>query len=165
LVAYRLPRARETIFTGRVIGIPGDRIQIGDGLIHLNDMDVTRDRMPDFVSDYACPSVDPASPVNVPQWREQLPNGSAYNTLECSNSPLPTHTPLYSVPLNRLFILSHNRRNAIDSRVAQIGYVPIENVVGRAKIVLASMADRIPLWHLWAWGTSFRWRRIFLSVN
>lgn len=165
LVAYRLPRERGTIFTGRVVGVPGDRIRISDGVIHLNDEDVPRVRMPDFVTDSACSSVDLAAPVNVPQWREQLPNGSAYNTIECLNSPLPTQTPLYSVPVDHLFILSHNRRNAIDSRSAQIGYVPVENIVGRANVVLASMANRIPLWHFWTWGSSFRWRRTFFLVN
>jgi len=98
LVAYRLPRAYETIFLGRVIASSGDRIRISDGLIYLNDKPVLRDRVRDFVGENSCPD-DLASPDKAPQWREQLPNGSTYNTLECKNSPLtPTNAAKLSSP-------------------------------------------------------------------
>ncbi|HEY7243705.1 MAG TPA: signal peptidase I [Xanthobacteraceae bacterium] len=153
-------------FIKRVIGLPGDRIQVIDGVVHINGTAVERHRVADFSGHNPCrPAPADAPPVRVVQWRETLPNGVSYNTLQCTRDGFADNTGVYTVPPGRFFMMGDNRENSEDSRFPDVGYVPLENLVGRAQILFFSIAGRTPVWELWNWPTSVRWRRIFTLVR
>jgi signal peptidase I len=154
-------------FIKRVIGLPGDRIQVTGGTLMINGTPVKREPVADFVGREPCGSSFPDSPpVHVKQWRETLPNGVSYNTLECGlTEGMPDNTGVYTVPPGRLFMMGDNRENSEDSRFAEVGYVPIENLIGRAQIIFFSIAGDRSAWEIWAWPQWGRWGRIFTLVR
>jgi signal peptidase I len=140
-------RTKERVdYVKRVIGLPGDRIQMKLGLLYINDVPVTRERLSDFVDGDACGS----DAAGVKRWRETLPNGVSYETLDCIDNGFYDNTNVYAVPAGHFFLVGDNRDNSTDSRVlSAIGYVPIEKIIGRVGIfyfsrsVAGVRADRI----------------------
>ena len=117
--------ARDSTLTVlRLIGLPGDRLQMRQGQLFLNDKVVQRVRTEDLVLQ---------DNIRAPQWRETLPNGVTYLTLDLVQDGFYDNTPVYSVPPNSYFVLGDNRDNSTDSRVlSMIGYIPLRDIVGRA---------------------------------
>ena len=137
LVIFRLPKDERTDYVKRVVGLPGDRIQIKDGELLINGTPVQRERLSDLTGIDACGS----SPTDVKRWRETLPNGVSYETLDCVDNGYFDNTMIYTVPAGHLFMLGDNRDNSTDSRVmSAIGYVPIDNVVARVSMIFFSRA-------------------------
>ncbi|CCE07275.1 Signal peptidase I (SPase I) (Leader peptidase I) [Bradyrhizobium sp. STM 3843] len=137
VVAFFLPKDNATVYIKRVVGLPGDRIQMKDGRLYINETPVVRERRDDAVGLSACGD---ESRERVKRWRETLPNGVSYDTLDCLDNGFFDNTPVYTVPPDRLFMLGDNRDNSTDSRVlSQVGYVPIENVIGRAAMIYFSV--------------------------
>jgi len=123
-------------FIKRVIGLPGDRIQLTNSVVSINGTPVERRRVDDFVGHDPCqPAPSDAPPVRVPQWRETLPNGVSYNTLQCASYPAfptrPRFTPCRPI---HFFMMGDNRENYEDSRFPDVSYVPAENLIGRAQV-------------------------------
>jgi signal peptidase I len=111
-------------------------------------------------------SVESAPEVRVPQWRETLPNGVSYNTLNCrSFSGFPDNTGVYTVPPDHYFMMGDNRENSQDSRFPEVGYVPFENMIGPAQIIFFSLADETPAWQFWRWPWEVRWSRLITTVR
>jgi signal peptidase I len=160
VVVFRLPRDDSTDYIKRVIGLPGDRIQMKDGLLHINGTPVKRERAEDFMDD------ENGTPERVRRWRETLPNGVVYQTLDLQDNGLLDNTQEYLVPAGHYFMMGDNRDNSTDSRVlSQVGYVPFENLVGKAQIIFFSIGDGEPAWHIWSWPWSVRWSRLFTIVR
>jgi signal peptidase I len=137
VVVFRLPKDDSIDYVKRVVGLPGDTIQMIDGVLHINGQPVKRERAPDFVDDSEQP------PVRVKRWRETLPNGVSYDTLQLYETGLYDNTPPYVVPAGNLFMLGDNRQNLQDSRVlAAVGYIPLENLIGRVEIIFLSLDQR-----------------------
>jgi signal peptidase I len=135
VVVFRLPKDERTDYVKRVVGLPGDRIQMREGLLYINDVPVKREPLPDFVGD-ACGSDTVAK---VKRWRETLPNGASYETLDCVASGFYDNTSVYTVPPGHYFMLGDNRDNSTDSRVlSSIGYIPFENLIGRVDLIYFS---------------------------
>jgi signal peptidase I len=154
-----------------VIGLPGDRIQMKDGLLHINDTPVKRERLSDFIGEDPC-GASPISmrgngfvePVRTKRWKETLPNGVIYESLDCVDSAgFPDTTNVYEVPQGSFFMMGDNRDNSSDSRV--FGYVPFENLVGRAQMIFFSMQEGKNAWVIWRWPWTVRWNRIFSLVR
>ena len=136
VVVFRLPREDTVDYIKRVVGLPGDRIQIRDGLLHINGTPVTRERVTDFTGEDTCGTT---TARGIKRWRETLPNGVSYETLDCVENGFYDNTPVYTVPANHFFVLGDNRDNSTDSRVlSQIGYIPLENFIGRAGMIFYS---------------------------
>jgi signal peptidase I len=167
VVVFRLPSDTSVDYIKRVIGLPGDRIQLINGVVHINGVAVERQRVGDFVGRNPCgPSADGAADVRVPQWRETLPNGVSYNTLNCrSFSGFPDNTDVYTIPPDHYFMMGDNRENSEDSRFPEVGYVPFENMIGPAQIIFFSLADETPAWAVWSWPWEVRWSRLFTIVR
>ena len=135
VVVFRLPKDTSTDYVKRVVGLPGDRIQMKNGELFINDVAVRRERIEDFAESDPCGG----GPPNVKRWRETLPEGASYETLDCVNRGFYDDTNVYTVPPGHLFMLGDNRDNSTDSRVlSAVGYIPLENVVGRVGMIFFS---------------------------
>jgi signal peptidase I len=140
VVVFALPKDDATIYIKRVIGLAADRIQMKEGLLHINGKAVARERLPDYTGDEPCggPSVKP-----VKHWRETLPNGVSHETLDCVDNGFYDNTVEYTVPPGHIFAMGDNRDNSTDSRVlSAVGYIPLENVFGRAEMIFFSREHR-----------------------
>jgi signal peptidase I len=160
IVVFRLPRDDSTDYIKRVIGLPNDRIQMIDGVLHINDAPVKRERIADFVDE------DSGRTVRIKRWRETLPNGVSYETLDLQDNGFLDNTPIYVVPAGHYFMMGDNRDNSTDSRVlSQVGYVPFENLIGKAQIIFFSIGEGERAWTVWRWPWSVRWSRLFTIVR
>jgi signal peptidase I len=160
VVVFRLPKDTSIDYIKRVIGLPGDRIQVIHGVLNINGTPVERQRVPGD-----CPSDDDlGGPVKC--YHETLPDGVSYITHGYSDDSMIENTEVYTVPAGDYFMMGDNRDNSQDSRVlAAVGYVPFENIIGKAQIIFLSMADRAPAWEFWRWPWTMRWRRLFTLVR
>jgi signal peptidase I len=158
VVAFFLPKDNSTVYIKRVVGLPGDRIQMKQGLLHINDVPVARERLPDSVGEDPCGS---GTSIQTKRWRETLPNGVSHETLDCVDNGFYDNTNVYTVPSGHFFMLGDNRDNSTDSRVlSAIGYVPLENIIGRAGMIFFSI-DRDAT----GTGSRFRTERMGLMVR
>jgi signal peptidase I len=138
VVVFRLPRDPATDYVKRVIGLPGDRIQMINGVLHINGTPVKRERIEDFVE-----TEDNGREVHIKQWRETLPNGVSHPTLDMIENGFYDNTKEYRVPAGHYFMMGDNRDNSSDSRVEnQVGYVPAENLIGRVQIMFWSVGGK-----------------------
>jgi signal peptidase I len=160
VVVFRLPKDDSTDYIKRVIGLPGDRIKMVDGLLYINGTPVKHERVDDFIDD------ENGTSERVRRWRETLPNGVTYQTLDLQDNGFLDNTQEYLVPPGHYFMMGDNRDNSTDSRVlSAVGYVPFENLVGKAQIIFFSIGDGEPAWHIWSWPWSVRWSRLFTIVR
>jgi len=136
VVAFVSPKDNATVFVKRVVGLAGDRIQMKEGVLHINGAAAARERLLDSVGEDPCGG---GGRAGTKRWRETLPNGVSYETLDCLDNGFYDNTNVYTVPEGRIFLLGDNRDNSTDSRVlSQIGYVPLGNVIGRAAMIFFS---------------------------
>jgi len=161
VVVFRLPKDTSTDYIKRVIGLPGDRIQMIDGVLQINGRAVPKVRIEDAISE------EPdGRRVRVKRFRETLPNGVVYEVLDLVDNGFYDNTPVYNVPAGHYFMMGDNRDNSTDSRVlSQVGYVPYDNLIGRAEILFFSIEEGNHAWEIWAWPWSVRWGRIFSLVR
>jgi signal peptidase I len=155
VVVFRLPRDPATDYVKRVVGLPGDRIQMIKGALNLNGTPVKRERLEDFTD-----TDTSGRTTRAKQWRETLPNGASYVTLDLIEEGFYDNTGVYTVPAGHYFMLGDNRDNSVDSRTTQVGYVPFENLIGRVDCIVFSV-DRGPRSN----DFSVRFDRIGMAVH
>ena len=140
-----------------MIGLPGDRVQMIAGQLHLNGQPVKRERVDDDFDE-----VD-GRLVPVKRWRETLPSGASYLTLQ-DDGPLDD-APIYTVPAGHYLMMGDNRDKATDSRdLGQVGYVPFEKLIGKAQIIFFSVEGE-DIWQFWRWPWTVRSKRLFTPVH
>jgi signal peptidase I len=161
VVVFKLPRDNETDYIKRVIGLPGDEIQMIHGVLHINGEAVKKERVDDFVVR------DPAGRErHMARYMETLPNGVTYPVLDLVNEGIGDNTEVYKVPEGHFFMMGDNRDNSTDSRfLSEVGYVPFENLVGKAQVVFFSIDEDASFWQVWKWPTDVRWSRILDVVH
>ncbi len=155
VVVFRKPHEEETDYIKRLIGLPGDRIQVRDGVLSINGKPVPREAVGEFVADDG---------TTVPQYRETLPNGVSYLTLDLSPSSAGDNTREFVVPDGHYFMMGDNRDNSLDSRF-DVGYVPFENLVGKAQVIFFSVQDDVSPLEIWKWPTDLRPSRILTWLS
>ncbi len=163
VVVFRLPRDPGETLVKRVIGLPGDHVQMIAGHLQVNGKDITL--KPDGMG---MVEGEDGRMMQAQRYIETLPNGVKHPIFKWTwNGPLDD-TEDFVVPAGHIFMMGDNRDNSLDSRVAAadggVGFVPVENLVGRAEFVVGSYD--FPNAHtVWAWLTSFRLSRTFNGVK
>lgn len=138
IVVFRAPKDTSVDYVKRVVGLPGDRIQMRQGQLVLNDRPVTRVALEYGLAGTAC-NVDGRVKVN--RWRETLPSGASYVTYDCVDNGYLDNTSVLTVPPGHVFVLGDNRDNSTDSRMSTFGFVPMDNLVGKVTRIFWSLDE------------------------
>jgi signal peptidase I len=158
VIVFKFPRDNKTDFIKRLIGMPGDKIQMINDRLYINDKIVPRTRVQDFIE-----HVD-GMEYHVPQYRETLPNGKSYLMLDRNPNGPMDNTPPYYVPPGHYFMMGDNRDNSDDSR-QEVGFVPAKNLEGKAVIRFFSTNGSAHLWQIWKWPFTIRYSRLFTLIE
>ena len=163
VIVFRLPRDPSTTYVKRLIGLPGDRIQMQGGRLYINDAIVPRRAIGPFANDVGGRGI--ASTLYV----ETLPNGREHELVEISDAEEHDDTPSFVVPPKHYFMMGDNRDNSLDSRIAAedggVGFVPEDNLVARADLVLLSRDPAVAWFDVAEWPHAFRLARLFGHIN
>jgi signal peptidase I len=159
IIVFRLPPNPEVDYIKRLVGLPGDRIQVTNGVLFINGKPVPKQPDGTFTSDYR---LDPGS--DVPVFRETLDNGVTYDTLDQVQDSRGDNTREFVVPEGHYFFMGDNRDNSLDSRF-DVGFVPAENLIGRASVIFFSLGNDTSFREFWKWPANMRWDRLFKAVE
>ena len=175
IAIFKAPPTNDTDYIKRVIGLPGDQVQMTGGQLILNGKPVPKQKVADFevavspntqcfLPQYEAKNAAGQPVCRYPRFRETLPNGRSYFVLDLAQTP-QDDTPPFVVPEGHLFMMGDNRDNSMDSRFPAIpgqgiGLVPQENLVGRATIMMFSTDGSAEWIKPWTWFTAARWNRI-----
>ncbi|ODS02303.1 S26 family signal peptidase [Methyloceanibacter marginalis] len=159
VVVFKLPRDNETDYIKRVIGLPGDEIQMIHGVLHINGQAVEKVKIDDYVV-----TGSSGRERQMARTKRRCPTGA----IRCSTSMtgFGDNTEVYKVPENHFFMMGDNRDNSTDSRfLSEVGFVPFVNLVGKAQVIFFSIDEDSSFWKVWDWPTEVRWDRIFSVVH
>lgn len=180
VVVFRPSGDPGTDFIKRVIGLPGDKIQMRQGVLYINDKEVERKRIEDYID-----GENPLSPP-IPQYIETLPNGVSHRVLEASGDQgYLDNTPVYEVPADHFFMMGDNRDNSNDSRAPRfgfgdlgpdsvisnndllypVGFIPRENLIGPAQMLFWSYGPKFSYYNPLTWVSELRWHRLLDLVR
>jgi signal peptidase I len=160
VIVFALPSDPSTVFIKRLIGLPGDRVQMLDGVLYLNDKPVPKVRVADFVE-----TSPDGYEHHIAQYRETLPDGKSYLVLDGIPDGPSDNTQVYVVPPGHYFMMGDNRDDSDDSR-GIVGYLPAENLVGKAEFEFFSIdGNKTNFWNFWTWPWAIRYSRMFTLVD
>lgn len=165
VVVFKHPIHTKTDYIKRVIGLPGDRIQVVGGQLVINGTPVPRKALsPQMITDAY------NNTMSTNRWEETLPEGKSYIVYDFFEAGQFDNTKVFEVPAGHYFMMGDNRDNSTDSRadpVAEqgVGFVPEENIVGRGWVVLFSWENGVSLFKPWTWFTELRYDRLFVPIK
>jgi signal peptidase I len=161
VVVFVPPNEPDTIFVKRLVGLPGDTLQVTGGQLYINGVAAPRVEQGTYVDDSS------GGPVMTEAFLETLPGGKVHPILKITDQGFANNTPVYTVPAGDYFLMGDNRDNSEDSRFMDgpVGYVPAENLLGPAELILASADFDAPWWEVWKWPGELRWGRFFHPVR
>jgi signal peptidase I len=148
-----------------VIGLPGDKIQMKEGRLYINGAMVPREPIAKITTEDFY-----GREGEVATYKETLPGGVTHPIIEIQgDTGFNDNTGVFEVPPDHYFMMGDNRDNSTDSRVPPdqggVGYVPFENLVGRAEVTFFSVGKGEPAWAFWKWPSDLRWNRMFQVVK
>ncbi|HTZ79373.1 MAG TPA: signal peptidase I [Stellaceae bacterium] len=180
VVVFKVPKDNSTDFIKRVVGLPGDKIQVIGGTLYVNDVAAKRT----WVGKYSDSEDSRVMPTVREEYEEDLPNGARHMILlagndagsppkDCTNNRFTTtpeeteNTCPFIVPPGHYFMMGDNRDNSLDSRVmgSGVGFVPAENLVGRAEFIFFSTDGAAQWWEFWKWPFAVRYDRLFKAID
>ena len=175
VVVFKAPAHFEEDWIKRVIGLPGDTVQMKNGQLWLNNVAVPKVRVADFEvtispntrcysGQFTAKRADGSDVCRYPRFTETLPGGKSYDVLDLNTNPKDNTDPVI-VPAGAVFLMGDNRDNSEDSRypadpAGGIGLVPIDNLLGRATVMMWSTDGGAEWLKPWTWFTAARWDRI-----
>ena len=160
IVVFKFPGDNKTDFIKRVIGLPGDKVQVRRGRLYINDKEVERKEIGDYkISEFVI------RPELYTEYEETLPGGVTHHILEVSDhEPQVDNTTKVTVPEGHVFVMGDNRDRSDDSRVS-VGFVPMENLIGKARFLFFSHNDKGSWYKPWTWPETIRWSKIFNTLQ
>lgn len=162
VAVFKFPSDNDTDYIKRVVGLPGDKIQMTGGVLHINGEPVKHRRLDDLiVKDYGR-----ERPIR--RYEETLPNGVSYLTLDAVDGSQGDDTEVFTVPADHYFMMGDNRDNSTDSRFPGprgVGFVPRQNLIGRADIIFFSIEETASVLAPWSWPAEIRWLRILDRIR
>lgn len=160
VIVFKMPSDNKTDYIKRLIGLPGDKIQMKDGRLYINGTIVDRKSEGEYVLRDAS-----GKALRFEKYTETLPNGKQHPILEASDEGTYDNTEEFTVPEDHFFMMGDNRDNSLDSRSLKVGFVPKNNLVGRAKFLFFSHDDSAAWWQVWKWPMAVRWSRLFGGIK
>jgi signal peptidase I len=154
VAVFRQPKNESVAYIKRIVGLPGDRIQVTDGVLRINDVPVNRSKKS------IATAIDGYNVIKFVLYEETLPNGRSYVIQERSDNDMLDNTSVYEVPPGHYFMMGDNRDNSRDSRAASVGMVPAKNLIGRAERLFFSHNGSASLWQIWKWPFAIRYGRL-----
>ena len=158
VVVFKTPQDNRTDYIKRVIGLPGDRIKIVNGEIHLNNNVILRKKMKDFID-----SDNNSSFKRARKYKEYF-NDITFEVLDIMDNGIADNTELFIVPDGYFFVMGDNRDNSQDSRFNNVGFIPVNNLVGKARFIFFSLENSRFL-EIWKWPKAIRGSRIFKTIK
>ncbi|MEL6504283.1 MAG: signal peptidase I [Pseudomonadota bacterium] len=152
VVVFKFPVDNSTDYIKRVIGLPGDKVEMRNSVVYINDVALPRAQNGAYT--------DEGNRATVPVWVEKQDNGKSYSTIDTEPGGFRDNYPAVTVPPDNYFVMGDNRDNSSDSRY-DVQFMPAENLVGKAQIIFLSLRNGTPAWQIWKWPTQMRWDRIF----
>ena len=150
-----------TDYIKRIMGLPGDRIQVVNGIVNINGEPVKRRQIEDYEEEDRF-----GRRIPLRQYIETLPNGVEHKILEISDNQSNDNTAVYTVPEGHFFAMGDNRDNSVDSRFARVGPIPRENLVGRADLIFYSTdAAHAAAYEFWNWIPATRFGRLMSGIR
>jgi len=158
VVVFKTPQDNRTDYIKRIIGLPGDKIKIINGNISLNDNFIVKKRMKDFIDRDKNSLTKRAR-----KYREYL-DDLTFNVLDIMDNGIADNTELFIVPEGHFFVMGDNRDNSQDSRFSTVGFIPVNNLVGKARFIFFSLENSRFL-EIWKWPKAIRGSRIFKTIK
>ena len=159
VVVFKTPENNRTDYIKRVIGLPGDKIEIKNGIIFINGSEILRKKLNDFID-----SDNNTSNTRVRMYKEYFFN-KEMNILDITDNGIADNTQQFNVPEDHFFVMGDNRDNSQDSRfISTVGFIPYENLVGKAQFIFFSLENARFL-QIWKWPNSIRYERIFQKIQ
>jgi signal peptidase I len=163
VIVFKLPRDGRTDYIKRLIGLPGDRIQMRQGKLYINDKELPRKALPPVMVDSGY-----GFTRNVERYLETMPNGRSYVTYDYGPDGEVDNTETFVVPEGHYFFMGDNRDNSLDSRVPEeigVGFVPADHLVGKAQIIMLSWDKEASLFKPWTWVMDANPSRFFNLIK
>ena len=159
VMVFKLPSDNKTDYIKRIVGLPGDTVQLKQGILHINGKPVKRERVDDFVVRDSLGNY-----IRTPRYLETLPGGRQHYILEVTDNSVFDNTSLYTVPEGHYFAMGDNRDRSRDSRfLNDVGYIPRQNLIGRAEFMFFSVNGTV--YEIWKWAKTVRFERIFQGIE
>ncbi len=160
VVVFKLPSNPSIDYIKRVIGLPGDKIQMIGGQLYINGEATKREPLPLVRME------EDGMAVTRHEYIETLPGGATFHIYEDGDQHQLDNTPVFHVPPRHYFMMGDNRDNSMDSRVENlVGFVPIENIVGRADFLFFSVEEGNSIFEFWKWPWTVRAERLFTDID
>jgi signal peptidase I len=160
VVVFKLPRDGSTDYIKRLIGLPGDTVQMRNGLLYINGAPMPREKLAyPLVTNYVKP------PEDAVDYLETFPEGSKHVIRKEGDDHALDNTDVFTVPAGHYFMMGDNRDNSLDSRTNNVGFVPEENLVGRAEFLFFSLDEKTHFFEFWKWPEDVRWERLFGKIS
>ena len=162
VVVFRLPIDNKTDYIKRIVGLPGDTVSLKNGILHINGSAVDRKKVGKRTFDR---TVDGKIYKEISfLYIETLPNRRSYEIIERSDNEILDETKEFIVPADHYFALGDNRDNSNDSRRI-VGFIPSENLIGKAQIIFYSHSGKAKIWEIWKWPITVRYMRLWKSIT